>query len=216
MQVKQINPYPMKKNNHTRLLTFLVAASCFLPLACYHNVYNHIDVVRDVIVHISIPPAAITLSDIELGTGTTNYNLDSFLKNDYFDLGQGYQISQLTKATVSSCVITIDNTTPANNIANFSSCTATIYTDINSAIQNATKDGIPDEPASGLTFTNLPGSDLKGYLLNNGSQATTYHYSIRGNLRRPLTDTLKCVITLVIDLHFDKAERLKVAWTPLK
>ncbi len=198
------------------LKILLCSISGVLLGSCYQNIYNHIDVVRTVNIDMLIPPVSDTSGLLTLGSGCINYDVDSFLKNDQMYLGNSYELKQLTKASVTSCFITIANATPSSSFANLSSCSAEVYTDVNPIPQIVSESGIPDLYNSELVFTTIPGDDLKQYFRNDLANVKTFCYGIKGKLRKPITDTLKCRITLVVDLHLDKATRAKVNWLPRK
>jgi hypothetical protein len=139
-------------------------------------------------INVDVPP---TGGSISVGPMTTNYNVDSFVRAS--TAGQ-LGAANISSVKLTSCVITINNPSIANNFGNFESCSASFYsnTDTNPYTVN-----IANNPNSYATTLNLPvdQTELASYI---GNQFT---YSLAGKLRRPTTTTLHCTVTFTYSVN---------------
>ena len=145
-------------------------------------------------VDIKIPPISDTSTSLAMGTITSAYSIDSFIKaNTSNQLGA----SNISSAKMSSCTLTILNPTAANNFANFQNGTVSFYTNTNTTpFTAATITNNPDTYAESLSSTVDATTDLKSYL--NGNQLT---YSLNGKMRRQATDTITCRVQITMNVH---------------
>jgi len=133
-------------------------------------------------VTVTIPPAGGTFT---VGPVTTYYNVDSFVKAQTANqLGA----ANITSVEITSAVLVVNNPTPADNVANFQSCSASFYSNTDATPYTIS---ITDNPDVYSNMLNIPvdQTQLSGYI---GNQFT---YSFSGTLRRPTTIPLNCTIT---------------------
>lgn len=133
-------------------------------------------------VQVSIPP---TQGSFSVGPVSTYYNVDSFVKAN--TAGQ-LSAANITSIQVTSAVLTVNNPTPSNNVANFQSASASFYSNTDNTPYTLS---ITDNPDVYSTTLSIPvdQKELAGYIGN------TFNYTFAGTLRRPTTTTLNCTVT---------------------
>ena len=146
-------------------------------------------------VDLIIPPYPDT-AVIVAGTQTSDYNIDSFIKaNTANVLG----VSNITSAKMKSCKLQIvpTLTTVNNNFANFKNINASFYTNGNQTPYTLRILNNPNIYAESLSLPVDATSELKGYL----SGGNKFTYNIGGQLRKAITDTVRCKATIVFSIH---------------
>ncbi len=144
-------------------------------------------------VNFTIPPCPNTSIEVA-GSQTNYYNIDSFIRASTVNT---MGVSNITSAKIKSCTITILDPKTAINFANFISCSGSFYSDGNKTPFGVTVNNNPDVYATELKLPVDTSAELKGYL-NNSKQFT---YTLRGNLRRPTTDSIHCTATFAFNVH---------------
>lgn len=139
-------------------------------------------------VTVTIPPST---GSISVGPITSSYNVDSFIKAN---TGNQLGISNITSVKISACVLNLNNSTTANNFANFQSCSASFYSNTNQTPYALSISGNPDVQSTQLSLPVDSTAQLSSYL---GNQFT---YNLSGSLRRPTTIPLNCTITFTYSL----------------
>ena len=137
-------------------------------------------------IQISIPPSSDLSAAHVLGTGTSYYNIDSFIKAGTKNL---LGVKNIRTVTLSSCTVTLNNPTSANNFSNIESAYSSFYSDGNSTPYQLSLNTIPDEYSSLLSIPVDGTAELKTYLSGNH-----FTYTLGGKLRKAITDTLKCTV----------------------
>lgn len=114
-------------------------------------------------------------------------NLDSLIKANNAELAVNY----LKTLTINSIEMTVLNPDTANNFANISSCTVSVSSNVNTTpIQIGSLASNPDVYTATLSIPVNQSVDIKEY----AKTASTFNYTITGNLRRPVTKDVKCKI----------------------
>lgn len=145
-------------------------------------------------VNITIAPISDTSAAATMGTVTSSYNIDSFIKSK---TSGAFGVSNISSAKMSSCTLTLVNPNSSNNFANFQDCNVNFYTNTNTTpFSVALITNNPDTYAATLNVPIDATTDMKTYL--QGNQLT---YSLSGKLRRSTTDTLTCTVQLVMNVH---------------
>lgn len=143
-------------------------------------------------VTIVIPPTPAD-SGYASGTASNTINIDSVIKaNTSNTLG----VSNVTSLKLTSATMLIQNPDSADNFQNFSSCTASFYTNSNTTPYQVTIANNPNVYESTLNLPIDSTVELKSYI--NGNQFT---YSAGGNLRTSTTKSLTCTISFTFDIH---------------
>jgi len=145
-------------------------------------------------VDIAIPPLTDTTMSIAMGTITSPYNTDSFVKANTDGL---LGVSNIGSAKMVSCNLTLQNPNTGNNFGNFQ--TASVSFSTNSNTTPVTVASVTDNPVAYAASMDLPvntSADLSSYL--HGNQLT---YSLAGKLHNPTTDTLICRVQLKLNVH---------------
>lgn len=204
----------MKKKIVIPLLLFGIALSALFLGSCWtHYYHDHFDYVRTVSIKLTILPTNDTTSFITLATGQISYDVDSILKNSGGYTTPSftkYNVSQMTTAKILSCSLLIDNALPAKNMANFSLCNADVYSDINAGPLSSNITNVSDLFSTELALNFSPSNDLKQYMITENKETEkTFYGSVKGTLRRPITDTLKCTLSITLDLHLEHYEKLR-------
>jgi hypothetical protein len=169
--------------------SFVLASLCltFALQSCSKlaQIMNYDLAMQSSSVTVSIPPESVKGITETFGTGTANYNVDSFIRASTLGtLG----IANIASVKLLSCVLTLQNATPGNNFDNLASVSASFTTGDVAPYEI----GITDNPAIYSTTLTIPvdsTAELKSYL--TGSQFT---YTLKGMLRKAVTDTMKCTI----------------------
>jgi hypothetical protein len=142
-------------------------------------------------VNLTIPVTNASSGTLTFGPVANYYNVDSFIKASTANqLG----VSNITSVKLTSCTITINNATSANNFANFSSCSASFSS--NTDTSPYTLD-ISNNPNTFSGTINLPvdtSQNLSSYL---GDQ---FNYSVSGALRSSITIPLNCTISYAFNV----------------
>lgn len=126
-----------------------------------------------------------------LAESNTYFNVDSAIKSKAASFG----VNNIKSAKLTSCQLTLLNATENNNIAAIQSCKAQLSAG-GSQIALAEILNNPDSYATTLSLPVDNTVDLAAYL-----KATTFSYSLRGTLRRPITQQLDCKLTLTYKLE---------------
>lgn len=143
-------------------------------------------------VEMVIPPVTDTTLAFT-GSETNYYNVDSFIKASTANV---LGLNNITSAKISSCQITIDNPSTANNFANFKSCSASFHTNTNTTPYTVSVASNPDVYSTTLNLPVDTSADVRGYF--NGNQFT---YALTGALRRGTTDSLRCKMVVKFKMH---------------
>ena len=128
------------------------------------------------------------------GSQTVFFNIDSFIKANTANL---MGINNITSAKIKSCVLQLQEPTPAINFANFKSCSGSFFTSGNNTPFSVSISNNPDTYAASLTLPVDTAAELKGYL-SNGNQFT---YSLGGRLRRATPAAVHCTATFTFKVH---------------
>ncbi len=144
-------------------------------------------------VDVVIPPYSDSNVAVS-GTQTNYYNIDSFIKKNTGDV---LGVSNISSATIKSCVLTLANPTSSRNFANFKSCNASFYTNGNTTPFTVNIPNNPDVYSEQLSLPVDSTAELKGYI-TNGNQFT---YTLGGSIRRPLNDSLHCHMVITFKVH---------------
>ena len=145
-------------------------------------------------IDIKIAPISDTSAGLTMGTVTSVYSIDSFVKANTGNVLGAHNISS---AKMSSCTLTLLNPSTTNNFANFQNSAVSFYTNSNATPFNiANITGNPDIYASTLNVPVDATAEMKGYL--NGNQLT---YSLVGKMRRATTDTIICRVQVTMNVH---------------
>jgi hypothetical protein len=136
-------------------------------------------------VNILIPATEDTINTLTFGTESIKFNVDSFIKSSTNDQFNGKNISSIK---ITECKITLNNPTPTNNLANFQSCSASMFSDVN---QQPYTIALLENPDLYATTLNIPiqNDDLSSYI------GSVYYYSVSGRLRKPTTTSLECTVS---------------------
>ncbi len=181
----------MKQNKAIRSLVLVAIVGIMSMLqSCNKALQNlHFNLgMQTQTVTVTIPPAS---GNVAIGPITSSYNVDSFIRAS---TGQQLGIANISSVKLASCVITINNSSLANNFANFQSCDASIFTNTNSTPITMSIANNPDASANTLSLPVDGNQELKSYI------GTQFTYNFSGTLRRPTTDTLNCTITVNYNL----------------
>jgi len=136
-------------------------------------------------VTVSIPPENATGSIETFCSGSANYDIDSFIRAS--TLGT-MGINNISSVKLLSCVLTLQNASNSNNFDNLASCSASFTTSDMAPYEI----GVTDNPAVYATTLSIPVDttvELKSYLTGN-----QFTYTLKGLLRKAVTDTMKCTI----------------------
>ena len=181
----------MKLNQRIKILSLVaLVGSMSMLQSCNKALQNlHFNLgMQTQTVTVKIPP---TSGSISIGPLSNSYNVDSFIKAN---TGQQLGVANISSVKLSSCVLTLNNSSLANNFANFQSCSASFYTNTNSTPVSISIADNPDVSASTLSLPVDANLELKSYI---GDQFT---YNFAGSLRRPTTDTLVCTIAVTYNV----------------
>jgi hypothetical protein len=137
-------------------------------------------------IEVVVPPAYNTDSTYDMGSGTNNINIDSFIKANTSNM---LGVSNITSVKITSVKLTLLSGTTANNFANFQSCYSSFYSNSNTTPFVTTIPSNPDATSYSLDLPVDATAELKSYMTGS-----TYHYSVGGKLRRPVTDSVRCKI----------------------
>ena len=186
----------MKKNFFSLQSTLVVACFTMLSMNSCMKLTKGIQYdlnMQTASMDLVIPPYTDTNISVT-GSQTNYYNIDSFIKAR---TGGMMGLANITRAKLESCVLVLNNSTQAENFANFRSCIGTFYTNSNTTPYVVNIASNPDVFADTLTLPVDTSADLTTYV-NNGTQFT---YSLGGRLRRATHDTLHCTATFKFNLH---------------
>jgi hypothetical protein len=140
-------------------------------------------------VTVTIP--ATSSDTVAIGPVTTSYNVDSFIRAQ---TGNQLGISNINSVKLASVVLTLTNSTSANNFANFQSCTASFTSNTDATPYTLNISNNPDAASSTLSLPVNLNDELKNYI------GTQFSYNLSGILRRPVTAPLTCTITFSYNL----------------
>lgn len=142
----------------------------------------------------TLPIITDTTNSQSYGPTSTHVNVDSFITS--YSSGN-YTIKNLKKATIQSCLITINNPDSSNNFANVQSCEVDLNSDIiTQMIHPATITNNPDIYADTLNVPVDNSIDLTSYM--NSKQ---FNYTVKAKLRRATTKALTCTIHLKLNIE---------------
>lgn len=187
-----------------RLLLFafiVVVASCMLCCKATNNIAYITD---DIYLNITLAPTADTSNTVTLASYSTEYRVDSFLKSR---TGNEYSIASLSALNLKSADLTLLNATPTNNFGNLSRFNLGCITNINTQEVFASKYSVPDSFATTINDIYVPRETVNYYLRsgkNSDPTSVQFTYSARCKLRRPLTDSLKCIFHLNYEITLYK------------
>ena len=137
-------------------------------------------------VTVAIPPMSNTGSMASVDAGSNTINIDSFIKAHTAGL---LGVANIQSVKLTSCTITVQNGSSANNFANFESCSASFSSNAEITPYQVNISDNPDVYSTSLTMPVDTTTELKNYLVGN-----QFNYSVGGKLRRSTTDTLNCTI----------------------
>ena len=181
----------MKKNHLLKLLTLAIVVGFMGTLqSCSKALQNlHFNLsMQTQTVTVTVPPTSGTVT---VGPITSTYNVDSFIKAN---TGNQLGISNIQSVKISSCVLTLTNSTATNNFGNFESCSASFYSNTDQTPYTLSIPNNPDGIESTLSLPVDSTAELKSYL------GDTFTYNFTGAMRRPTTVPLTCTITFTYSL----------------
>jgi hypothetical protein len=155
------------------------------------------DVSMDDTLTINIPP--ITSTSTQYATGTFEMDIDSFISANNTS-GLTIDLSKVDTFKVTSCSLTIQNPTTADNFQDFELSGLYFNTNVNST--QATIGEIannPDTYSSYLILPTDPTLNLKTYL-NDGK--VTFNYFLGVKARRNTATTLHVYVHVTYDFHW--------------
>jgi hypothetical protein len=129
-----------------------------------------------------------TTQKVDIGTISTNLNLDSIIKAE---TDNAFSLSSVKSVKMESCVLTLLDADPSSNFANFEEGWVIFSTNSNPSPVTVATGPNPDVYSDSLTLPVDPGAELKGYLSGN-----TLAYIISAKARRPTTKTLNCKMSV--------------------
>ncbi|CAN5162099.1 hypothetical protein BH09BAC2_BH09BAC2_13980 [soil metagenome] len=145
-------------------------------------------------VQITIPVIPLTTgSEINLGTYSASFNLDSSVKAK---TGGLFGADILTSIKIKQVTITNTNADDLNNLSNFEYVRVALYSDNNPTVINALTINSTDTYASTITVNPTDSPDLLPYL--QGSRIT---YTVYGKNRRPTTKPLDFTINILVRVN---------------
>ncbi len=136
-------------------------------------------------INIHIPATEDTINYLVFGPETSYFNVDSFVRSS---TGEQFNGKSISKVTITECKLTVLNPTPANNIANFQNCSASLFSDVKEEPFTISLIDNPDLYANSLNIP-IQNTDLSAYI------GKYYSYYISGRLRKPITTPLECTLT---------------------
>ncbi len=182
----------MKKLTLFSVLAIAVASASFQSCSKIAQVLQYDIPLQTGSVTIVIPPTTAA-TGVASGSATSSINIDSVIKaNTSNQLG----ISNITSVKLTSATMVLQNPDSANNFQNFSSCTASFYTNSNTTPFPVTISNNPNVYANTLPLPIDGTTELKSYI--SGNQFT---YSAGGSLRASTTVSLTCVISFTFNIH---------------
>jgi len=150
---------------------------------------------NDIIVN--IPP--ITDSNLHFATGVYEMDIDSFI-NANNTSGLTINMGVIDSLKVTSCVLTIENPTSADNFKDFELSALYFNTNVNTTTVTLGEiDNNPDVYATDLTLPTDPTINLKSYL-NDGKVYFTYLVGVKA--RRNTSTTLQVKVHVTYDYHW--------------
>lgn len=184
--------YNMKKLKLFSILAVAIAAGSLQSCSKIAQALQYDIPLQTGSVTIVIPPTAAS-TGVATGSATNTINIDSVIKaNTSNQLG----VSNITSVKITSATMILENPDSANNFQNFSSCTASFYTNSNTAPYGVTIASNPNVYESTLDLPVNGNDELKSYI--NGNQFT---YSAGGTLRTSTTQSLTCTISFTFNIH---------------
>ena len=189
----------MKTTFKSFIIIGLCGAFAFLSQSC-NKVLPGVDVSwSGVDVTQNVPIVPDTVTHLAMGTSTFKYNIDSMIKAK---AGTSFSASMISKVTLKSCKLTINNANPTNNFANFQLCDLFFNSSINPVTAHtATIANNPDMNSDTLDVPVDNTIDLKSYFYSSSSSGpVTITYVFGGKLRRPTTMVLNVTAHVEYDL----------------
>ena len=176
--------------------TFAVIALAVAAISLYSCKKLHLftyDLGLNTYVIVKIPPG--DSSGQVLGSSTYYVDIDSVVKGG---TGKVYGYKDITSIKLTSATMQLVTFNDSNNFANFQDCIVKLFTSTTTTNSSIYQLQLSDNPDSYSRFVTLPvpTDDLKAYLIGN-----KFTISGGGNLRRKLTDTIKCQIQLQFNMH---------------
>lgn len=148
-------------------------------------------------VTIDVPPSSVTGTYATVGSGTFNYNLDSFIKSK---TSNALGMKNIDEFKFKSCVLTILNPSATNSFGDFSDAKASFYTSVNGTPTVLGEvNGNPDVASSSLTLPVNTTTNMKPYLPNSGP--VTIYYDLSGSLRRVRPTMTQVNVHIEYDIH---------------
>src|ERR1039458_4840593 len=111
----------MKKFSLAVLMAVFIALF-FFSCTKYSNTYKIKGMAN---VNVLIPPASIIASELTLGSGSSTYNLDSFMQANTIN---NVKANSIASVKITSCNLLFSNADNLKNAANFSTCKLKYYT----------------------------------------------------------------------------------------
>lgn len=146
---------------------------------------------------INVPP--ITDNVVHLATGTFEMDIDSFI-NANNTTGLTIDLSKIDSFKVTSCQLTIQNPTSADNFQDFELSALYFNTNVNTTTATIGEiDNNPDTYASSLSLPTDPTLNLKSYV-NDGK--VYFNYVLGVKARRNTSTTLQVKIHVTYDYHW--------------
>jgi len=180
----------MKPNR--KILSVAMAFSCasFLAFQSCTKLANNLLYelpMQTASVNITIPATmADSTVDIDLGSATTNYNVDSFIKAS---TGNVLGVNNITSAKIKTILLTLQNPDSVNNFSDFKSARASVTSSSNSTPFTVNLENNPDIYTPTLSLPVDTSVDLKSYL-----NSSSFTYKVGGRMRRSTTTALHCIV----------------------
>ena len=176
------------------LIAVLAVFGTILTQSCSDSVkklhydipYNSGDVV------VTILPTNNTTDLTTIMADPIRFNVDSFIK---VKTGNVLGLKNITSVKLLSVKLTLLDGSDANNFANFESCSASFYSNLNPGPYTVSIPKNPDVPAYTLDLPIDPDAELKSYM-----QGNLFYYAIGGKLRRSVTASVKCKIEFTYNI----------------
>ena len=142
-------------------------------------------------VNIVIPASGVTAGTSTFGPTTVSYNVDSFIQAQ---TGTLLGVKNISSAKLASVTLTINDATPANNLANLQSVYAQFSSNTYPTPFVVSVPNIPDVYASSINIPVDTSAELKSYLGNQ------FIYSLTGQLRRATTQDMHCTVEYAFNI----------------
>jgi hypothetical protein len=145
-------------------------------------------------IQVTIPAIPIVPSnEIEIGSFTSRFNLDSAIKAN---TGNVFSINSVSSMTIKEMKVTVTNGTSANNLSNFESGRLLIASNANTNFSELANFQFPTVETYTYTANTENSPELIGYY--RGTEIT---YKLYGKLRKPTTISLNLTISSTITVR---------------